>query len=299
MHTTVTAHDGTPIAVATTGPNAIRADGTVVFLHGFCMAAGSWARTRRHIREQFPALRQVAYDHRGHGRSAAGPTGTHDLPTLARDLESVLAAVAPVGPVLLVGHSLGAMAALELLASDPVLINRVMGVAIIASTAGAITDTGLGHLLTPTVGRALNMLAHMPRLFSAAWNLTRTVASPFVGHCHRRSGTPRPVPHVMAEILESVRRFDVRDTLPRLAGMPSLIITGTADHITPPVHAAAIAAAWPHTRLLLLDGGDHNLPLHAPEILAEEIARLIRRATGTADYELGEKPTGIPNAVPA
>lgn len=45
-----------------------------------------------------------------------------------------------------------------------------------------------------------------------------------------------------------------------LAGLPTLVVHGTADPVFPPAHGRALAAAVPGARLLELDGVGHELP---------------------------------------
>jgi pimeloyl-ACP methyl ester carboxylesterase len=49
-------------------------------------------------------VRMVFYDQRGHGWSDEGPSATYTVGQLGSDLEAVLGAAAPRGPVILVGH---------------------------------------------------------------------------------------------------------------------------------------------------------------------------------------------------
>lgn len=66
-------------------------------------------------------FRLVSYNARSHGDSDAGKEGSHDYPTLADDLEAVIAAQAstPGGRPLLVGHSMGAHTVLATALRDP------------------------------------------------------------------------------------------------------------------------------------------------------------------------------------
>ena len=64
---------------------------------------------------------------------------------LADDLHAVLDAVAPSGPVVLVGHSMGGMTILELARTAPQLFgDRVVGVALMSTSAGEMAHVTLG-----------------------------------------------------------------------------------------------------------------------------------------------------------
>ncbi|MDR3084079.1 MAG: alpha/beta hydrolase, partial [Streptomyces sp.] len=78
---------------------------TVVFSHGYCLNQDSWHYQRRDLD---PRLRRVFWDQRGHGRSGRGDLAHATIDQCGEDLLAVLRATA-VGPVVLVGHSMGGM----------------------------------------------------------------------------------------------------------------------------------------------------------------------------------------------
>ena len=103
---TVAAPDGARLQVQewpATGPG----DGpTVVLAHGWTLTRASWLPVVEQLVGR--GLRVVTYDQRGHGGS--GPL--RDQPSvrsLGDDLAAVLDVVAPAGPVVLGGHSMGGM----------------------------------------------------------------------------------------------------------------------------------------------------------------------------------------------
>lgn len=95
----------------------------VVFLHGFLDHAGAWSR----VAEGLPGWR-LAYDHRGHGRSAHVSAAdddafvTYHFSEYLADLDGL---VAQLGPVVLVGHSMGGTIATMYAGVRP---DRVLGV---------------------------------------------------------------------------------------------------------------------------------------------------------------------------
>ena len=107
----VTTPDGVPLAVREVGPED--APLTVVFAHGFCLRMGAFYFQRARLTEQWGSqVRMVFYDQRGHGQSGDAPPESFTVPQLGQDLETVLAVMAPRGPVVLVGHSMGGMTVL-------------------------------------------------------------------------------------------------------------------------------------------------------------------------------------------
>ena len=107
----VMTRDGVRLAVRDCGSRY--ADHTVVFLHGLCLSQASWASQIDHlVRRYGGAVRVISYDHRGHGRSGQAPMSSYRIEQLADDLAQVLTARSVSGPLTLVGHSMGGMAAL-------------------------------------------------------------------------------------------------------------------------------------------------------------------------------------------
>src|SRR5512135_2304835 len=137
---TVLTEDGVPLHVELDGDP--RAAFTVVLVHGFTARLGEFDRQRAALRDR---ARLVLYDHRGHGRSGWGDVRHATIDQLGRDLSRVLDAVVPDGPVVLIGHSLGGMTVMALAEQRPELFGpRVVGVALLATSAGRLTEVGPG-----------------------------------------------------------------------------------------------------------------------------------------------------------
>src|SRR5690348_15150567 len=83
-----------------------------------------WVFVERSVRTFAPTL---AYDRAGLGWSEAGPR-PRDLTSATNDLDTVLAAVAPDQPVVLVGHSFGALVTRYYAARYPA---RVVGLVLV------------------------------------------------------------------------------------------------------------------------------------------------------------------------
>src|SRR4029450_13547150 len=91
-------------------------DLTLVYVHGYALNLDCWHIQRLHNRGQLP---QVFYDQRSHGRSTRSEAERCRIPHLAEDLHQVLEEVVGSGPVVLIGHSMGAMTIMRLAQSRP------------------------------------------------------------------------------------------------------------------------------------------------------------------------------------
>ena len=108
-------------------------------------------------------MRCVWVDQRGHGRSGRGSEGSHDIDRLGVDLEQVLAAAAPEGPVVVVGHSMGGMTVLALADQRPDLFDdRVVGAGLLCTSSGGLAAVPLG--LPRQVGALVHRAAPDPGL---------------------------------------------------------------------------------------------------------------------------------------
>ena len=90
---------------------------TLLFIHGMCGGAWSWASQVERLSGQFTC---VTYDRRGHGRSSAGVAG-QDYTTHADDAAALIQAMELDQPIV-VGSSAGGNIALELLHRHPQLV---------------------------------------------------------------------------------------------------------------------------------------------------------------------------------
>ncbi|MFF0269615.1 alpha/beta fold hydrolase [Kribbella sp. NPDC004536] len=141
----VTTADGVRLNVEVTGP--ADAPVTVLLVHGWTCSTRSW----HHQVEGLPqilgrdAVRVVTYDHRGHGRSDAAPTGSTRLEQLADDLVTVLDEVVGDGPVVYAGHSMGGMTLMAAADQYPELFGpRIRAAALVSTTSGHLTEGALG-----------------------------------------------------------------------------------------------------------------------------------------------------------
>lgn len=291
----VSTEDGVALAVREYGPR--NADLTVVLLHGHCGRAESWTDVRDALPKQYLGARIVSYDHRGHGDSGIAGRDTYNLAQLGRDLGKVLDTVAPTGPVVLVGHSMGGMTVLTYVGQNPHEVGaRIVGVALIATAANGLADAGFGRLLrSPIISAFQTAVRHAPNLMQHAKLLACKVFAPIIRMAE--FGDRKVSQHVlslvnamhnetpivtMASFLNALMTYDRTDALPALARIPTLILCGSADLMTPPCHSIAMAAAVDYSDLVMIEGAGHSVILEQPHHVAEAIARLLTR-TGHPD----------------
>lgn len=274
--------DGVGLRVVESGP--AQAPVTVVLAHCWTLDHTVWDGV---VDALGPGVRVLRYDHRGHGRSAAAPAGTATIDRLADDLAELITERVPTGNVVLAGHSLGGMTIMALAERHPELVRaRVGGLALVATSTG----------------RLVGFRPRTAKLFLAAenWAGLRTA---------RRDPRRRPLPPVLLRaglrrtlFGTSARREDVDKVITQLAmahpasmagfrgqilrhsrlaaldvfrELPSAVVVGDADRLTPVGHARAMARALPDAGFVLFPGVGHMVPVERADELAELIAGLV------------------------
>ena len=137
----VESFDGTRIAVRAAGdPDAP----VLLFVHGFSLDMTIWHEQWVDLSAGF---RCVLMDQRGHGSSGPPAHGDLSLRAMGRDVAAVLDAVAPARRAVVVGHSLGAMAAIAMAEQRPELFGpRVAGVVLVGASSDDLLRGAMGSL---------------------------------------------------------------------------------------------------------------------------------------------------------
>ncbi|MFF3323171.1 alpha/beta fold hydrolase [Streptomyces sp. NPDC002889] len=275
---TAVSADGSRIHVEEHGPEDAP---TVVLSHGWTCSTHFWAAQTRDLAADH---RVIVYDQRGHGRSPAAAPGGWTTDALADDLEAVLGAVlAPGVKAVLAGHSMGGMTMLA--ASGRVRFQEHAAAVLLCSTGSArLVDESLLLPLRP--GRLRTRLTHLVLGARAPLGpvtaLSRRIlkygtmgpgSSPkTVAECARIvHACPRASRVAWAQVLGGL---DL-DAGVRGLNVPALVIGGTADRLTPMVHARRLAATLPAcVGLVELAGMGHMTPVEAPEAVTAKIREL-------------------------
>lgn len=289
----VTTEDGVPLAVREVGPEDAAL--TVVFAHGFTLRMGAFHFQRARLAEQWgPQVRMVFYDQRGHGQSGDADPDTYTVDQLGRDLEAVLAVMAPRGPVVLVGHSMGGMTVLSHARQFPKSYpTRIAGVALVASAAEGVARSPLGEILkNPVLEGARFATRYAPKTVHRTRGAARAVIGPVLRAASY--GDARISPSVVAfsermmhdtpiatlvGFLHALEVHDETAGLATLAKVPTLVVCGDRDLLTPKDCSERMADALPDCELVIIGGAGHLVQLEQPEIVNDALVRLVERAT--------------------
>lgn len=281
----VIAEDGVPLHVEVNEPRGFRpgVDLTIVFSHGFALNQDAWHYQRRDLGS---LGRLVFWDQRSHGRSERAPDGTHTVEQLGRDLAAVVQQVAPRGPVILVGHSMGGMTVMSLAAQYPQWFgSKIVGVALISTSAGKMDRIALGlpqpaadvlhHHSTGAAQlmRQQKSLIEFGRSRTSDLNFLLTKAysfgawsSPSMTRFVSDMIAATPV-DVVAEFLPNLRTHDKSAALDALQNVDVLVMVGDHDLVTPEEHSQEIIRRVDQGKLVVLpDSGHMVITERHPEV---------------------------------
>ncbi|HSI19290.1 MAG TPA: alpha/beta hydrolase [Sphingomonas sp.] len=200
---------------------------------------------------------------------------------LADDLAEIAEHVLASAPArfALLGHSMGARVALEIVRRSPARVKRL-----------ALVSTGV-HLPTTEeapkrhalrdLGRMQGMAAlvdaWLPPMVAPSRRADASFLAPLREMCIQ-AGLPR----FEAQITALLARPEVESLLPLLT-CPVLVAVGSEDRWSPPEQHAAIAALIQRAQFVVIEGAGHMLPVEAPGPLNRAIAAWLRQPVPSQD----------------
>ncbi|GAB3589778.1 hypothetical protein GCM10027446_03090 [Angustibacter peucedani] len=253
---------------------------TVVLAHGWTLTHDAWASVLPLVQAQ-TAVRLVTYDQRGHGSSSSGRRHRPSVRALGDDLAAVVEAVAPTGPLVLGGHSMGGMTVMAFAGTHAAAVReRVRGVLLVSTSAGELNrgrprgETLMMRAISRVpglrAGRAITSSGQRALLFGLDANpadvdATRTMV---------RGTRLRTIGGYYA----ALGRHDEAEALAHLADVPTRVVVGSLDRLTPVEHARRLAELVPHARLDVRPGKGHMLGFEAPQVVADHLVALVEEA---------------------
>jgi len=286
-------HDGLDLHVTTYGPE----DAAVAVVLAHCWTADEaiWHYQVRDLLSRFGHdIRIVTWDHRGHGRSGRCPACDCTIDNLCRDLGDVVDEHAPHGRLVVAGHSIGGMTMTALPTVRPDLIGRIDGLAFVASSSGRLNTITLGfpdavgRMVRPQVARLLATRARTmsKRARRGSPRIERWAAqSFFFGPGARSRDVGLAVDQLINCAADTYSGFyddmmvhERTDALPAFDGIPTTVLVGDRDLLTPPPHSRRIADHVRGARFLVAPGAGHYLPLERPRLVSDELIALVDNA---------------------
>jgi pimeloyl-ACP methyl ester carboxylesterase len=249
--------NGAEIFVATGGRTFDVSQPTIVLLHGAGFDHTTWALHSRWFAHHGYGV--LAPDLPGHGRSSGAP-----LPTIAEmaDWTAALLDAAGATRARLVGHSMGSLIALETAARHAA---RVSTLSLIGTAATMTVGPDLLNAAEANDHSAVDMVSIWGLGFRA--ELGGSLAPGLWMHGGALRVLEQCRPGVLFNDLSACNSYD--NALAAAAGIavPTTVIRGERDMMTPARAGKALAAALPDSRTVVLRGAGHMMMVERPDEL--------------------------------
>ena len=262
---------------------------SIVTVHGLVSSIEHWSFFTPHYSATRPV---VSWEYRGHGgRTAPRDPATVSIPHFADDMHAVIRA-AEVAPAIVTGLSFGVQVALELWRAHRDDVRALV-------------------LVCGTAGHPLDRVSRSPLVRRFAADLVRgiaatPIANPVLSFLRSKTGTrvacelaylsggahrdtcPNEVleqlfghaggldPAVMGAIMASYLEHTAWDVLPKI-DVPTLIIAGDKDQLTPVETAERMRDAIPNGELVVFSGHTHLVQVENPHEVHAAIDDFFRR----------------------
>ena len=262
----------------------------IITAHGLVSSIEHWSFFTPYYAQQRPV---VSWEYRGHGgRAAPRDPATVSIPQFAIDMHAVMRA-AELPPAIVVGLSFGVQVALELWRTHR---DSVRALVLICGTAGHPLD----RVSTSP------MLRRLAADFVRGLSAQRYIADPVLAFLRSKTGTrvarelaylaggahreacPHSVleqlfghagaldPAVMGAVMASYVEHSAWDVLPTIA-VPTLIIAGDQDQLTPVATAERMHRAITGSELVVIAGHTHLAQVEKPDDVHAAIDDFLRR----------------------
>jgi 3-oxoadipate enol-lactonase len=240
---------------------------TLLLVHGFPLDRRLWAAQARAFAA---AARVVTPDLRAHGKSEIVP-GPLTMDQHADDLVALLDHL-KIRRAVVGGLSMGGYIAFAFWRRHP---DRVQGL-ILADTraepdsAAAQTGRDAAIARVQQTGAAAYADEMLPRLLAPD-----SLASVKIVGTARRMMAEQPVAGMSGALGGLRDRSDSRSTLLTIT-VPTLVVVGESDMITPPADAQAMTAMIPGARLVVIPKAGHLSPLENPRAFNASVRAFLR-----------------------
>jgi pimeloyl-[acyl-carrier protein] methyl ester esterase len=255
-------------------------------LHGWALHGGVWDNLAPELTSDWRVTRT---DLPGHGRSRDVP-----MPTTLTELARLVAHTAP-GNAIWLGWSLGGMLALRAALDNP---TRVRALVLVSSTACFVTADNWSCAMPPNLLQEFatelqrdyrNTVQRFLGLQVRGDEHARDTLRQFRGMLRARG---EPDTASLAAGLEILRSSDLRAELGHIA-VPTLVISGEYDRLTPPGAGEALAAAIGGARMLRFAKAAHAPFLSHPREFIAALRDFLRPLRRTSTEGCGSR--GVPN----
>jgi pimeloyl-ACP methyl ester carboxylesterase len=249
--------NGIETFIATGGRAFDASQPTLVLLHGAGFDHTTWALHSRWFAHHGYGV--LAPDLPGHGRSAGAPLST--IADMA-DWTAALLDVADAARARLVGHSMGSLIALETAARHPA---KVSALGLIGTAATMTVGPDLLKAAEANDHGAVDMVSIWGLGYQA--ELGGSLAPGLWMHGGAQRVLEQSRPGVLFNDLSACNAYQGALAAAAKITVPTTLILGERDMMTPAKAGRALAAALPNSRTVVLRGAGHMMMLERPDEL--------------------------------
>lgn len=249
--------NGAEVFIATGGREFDAALPTIVLLHGAGFDHTTWALHSRWFAHHGFGL--LAPDLPAHGRS--GGTPLTNIAEMA-DWTAALLEAAGATKAKLVGHSMGSLVALETSVRHPA---KVSGLGLIGTAATMTVGPDLLQAAEANDHAAIDMISIWGLGFQA--ELGGSLAPGLWMHAGAQRVLEQCRPGVLHSDLAACNAYQGALAAAAKVAVPTTVILGERDMMTPAKAGKALAAAIPNARTVVLPGAGHMMMIERPDEL--------------------------------
>ena len=234
---------------------------SVVFIHGAAMDHSVWVLPSRYFARH--NINVLSVDLVGHGRSKGQPEAS--IEGMADWVIDVLDEI-DVAKTAVVGHSMGSLVAFDIARRHT---NRTRSLTLVGSALPMAVSDPLLNSSEANSHDAIDMLTYWGYSKAAHMGGNQTPGMWMVGGTMRL--LENAAPGVLHNDLKSCHeyRLDVEKEQP--VDVPTLLILGNRDIMTPPRNSTLLKQLLPQSRTTILDGSGHSLMSERPNLLLDAL----------------------------
>jgi pimeloyl-ACP methyl ester carboxylesterase len=275
------APDGLELFYATEGEGE-----PLIFCYGLVCSSLHWTYQIDHFKSSH---KTIWFDYRGHHHSKIPENHeTICIPNFASDLNALFEHL-QIGKATLLGHSMGVSVALEFAHRYP---EKTKALVLANGTAQRPLETLLHNPNVLPMGFDLlyQLYRASPRLFASIWKLQRgnpiaraiVRLAGFNAHLAAKEDVERYVsqveamdPGIFLQVLKNYQAYDASSWLHQLK-VPTLIIAGDEDLVTPPFQQKLLQQLIEDSRYLEIRHGSHCPQMDQPDLVSEKIEAFLK-----------------------
>ncbi len=257
----------------------------MLFLYGLVCSKMHWQYQLEHFKKTHTV---IWCDYRGHHNSAIpSDISSLTIENMARDYEVLFDELKITQPVIVIGHSIGVSVALELYRRAPKRIKAlVLSNGCARAPLESILKTNLSQFVHPMLYSIYRLAPKVANMLWASQGSNK-IAHWLIGYLGFNPNLAKSKDIetyvrmlskldmlVFLELLKNYEKYDATAWLHRI-GVPTLLISGDADLITPREAQEVMHQLIPGSRLEIVRNGSHCPQIDIPDLINVVLERFL------------------------